>query len=364
MLSLTDVLYEEACRLDEMKNFEEALKIYHELASKGHYFSTMKLAELYDFRGPIQDYELAILYYKRAVRKKSRSACFNLALIYEQGKYGKPNIKAAIHYYAIGCQLNDTDCMFNLAMIHKHGTKVPKNPKKAARLLTKASEFGMPAALNNLATMYKSGNGVKQDLRIAKKLYKHAASLGHGHACCNLGYMYYQGHGKPKNIRKALTFFEKGVQRNDPHAFNYLGILSVEGGEVRKDLELGRKYFERAAEMGVALAFWHLGHFYLVDSKIDLEKAIYYFELFIEKSPKDEELKEHFGFAYHSIGDILLLLSPKDTKKAKLSYEKTISYSRAKGRPLLRQVKRFTLAFELFNINYHKKLNNINFYFE
>lgn len=199
-----------------------------------------------------------------------------------------------------------------------------KKYSEAAPLFRQAAEKGHADAQNFLGTYYAEGNYVTKSEYEAVKWYKKAADQGNKYAQCNLAYRYLNGEGGvEKSDEKALELYQKAAEQglvsaqyklgglyskyigthNKVKSFEWykkaadqkhanacyeVGVLYLYGKDyvVEKNEAEAFNYFKISADQGCIEAFDKLGDMYREGKsvKVDLEKAVEYYQKYIDKN--------------------------------------------------------------------------------
>ena len=80
-------------------------------------------------------------YFKRACDGDFKNGCFNLSILYLQGKHVDKDMGKALEYSLKSCQLGHPWGCGNASRILKTGDGVPKDEKKGEELLKRAKEL-------------------------------------------------------------------------------------------------------------------------------------------------------------------------------------------------------------------------------
>jgi len=105
------------------------------------------------------------------------------------GAYEKGNYMASSLFFEEACDNNVMEACYNLALMYDEGVGVYKDDQKAMMLLTKACEGGFVDGCYNLGIMYEKGEGVTQDTIKAFTLYYQACEKGHTRGCYSTALM-------------------------------------------------------------------------------------------------------------------------------------------------------------------------------
>lgn len=127
-------------------------------ASRGDVEAQLQLAEqLYEE----QEYEQAIYYYKKALKKNRTEAMNGLAITYfsagMEDKYDE-----AIKLLEKGTKLGDAFSAGNLGLAYRKGVGVEQNPEKSFQYFEIAAKQGNMMAMDVIATYYEAGYGVEK----------------------------------------------------------------------------------------------------------------------------------------------------------------------------------------------------------
>ena len=177
-------LCEKAERLEEERQFEDAVKLYllSGLAGdpEGAYGYAKSLYMGWTGKTDLQTaHEIFVMLRARGHKK---SACFFLGLYEEQGLLEEPDYQKAIDYYTEGGLNGDYRSYRQLGRIYAEGKITEENPELAYHNFMMAGAIGDPISVTNMAVYVEEGYGVEQNLNWAIKLYKLAAGAGEQNA--------------------------------------------------------------------------------------------------------------------------------------------------------------------------------------
>jgi len=96
--------------------------------------------------------------------------------------------------YTQRCENQEMDGCYELGVLYGEGKGVDKNITKANELWAKACDAGHAEGCFKLGTSYQRGRGVKRDSDIADKLWVKACNKGNAEACYNHAELVSQGH--------------------------------------------------------------------------------------------------------------------------------------------------------------------------
>ena len=180
----------------------------------------------YGRNGKLQDYGMAVKYYRLAADQGDAPAQSNLGYCYEFGKGVAQDAKEAVRLYRLAADQGNAVAQKNLGYCYEFGKGVPQDYKEAVRLYRLAADQGFADAQFNLGNCYYNGQGVSQDYKEAVRLYRLAADQGYAPAQFNLGDCYEYGKGVAKDLNEAVRLYrlaaEQGIE-NAKKALQRLG---------------------------------------------------------------------------------------------------------------------------------------------
>lgn len=219
-------------RPDLEENIKNAVHWLLKSADNGYTPVQYILGELYYHI--LQDNELAIKYFKKAIENGDKNSLLRMILIYSEQK----NMEEANKY----------GLMYDITIpeyFYTYGLKCYNNADYfAARIffIKAANEFFAPAQFY-LGVIYEKGQGVEKSVTVAINYYKLAAENGYENAQLRLGRMY-----------------ELGIERY-----------------VKQDFDTAIKYYTLASNTLNPIGYLQLGYIY--NKKGDYEKSIHNYRL-------------------------------------------------------------------------------------
>lgn len=252
----------------------------------------------------------ALRYFRASCERDVASACYDLAVLYENGESVPKDETKAKEFYQKACNSKDADAMAcnNLAVMYQQGRAVETDQDKAAQLYRKACEMGSMLGCRNLARRYLEGEGVEKSATRAAALLEKACQLGHPEACPQLTYLYAHdcieggecgaealdpahsaeklrercettkqpqaclGHGfmleagindKAPDAAGAAMQYDQACKAGVSTGCNYLANLYRRGDGVERNLPKAVQLYERACEEGFMLSCHTLGVMHL-----------------------------------------------------------------------------------------------------
>lgn len=122
-----------------------------------------------------------------------------------------------LEFYTEACKRNDYLSCSHLAIIHEEDKLVKQDMKKAKKLYIKACGGDESFACHNVAVIFsKSDNKALKN--IALKFYEKACEGGYSKSCIYLGRLYRDSHTLERDYVKAKEMFSIACEAND-----YLG---------------------------------------------------------------------------------------------------------------------------------------------
>ncbi|CAF0963609.1 unnamed protein product [Adineta steineri] len=152
-----------------------------------------------------QNYELAARFYSKAVSLGNPEGMYNLALLHQQGRGVKKDMKVSIQLLEQAAAQNPimsdkcpipnvgvAEAEHSLGLHYETGVGVEMNYSEAARWYQRAIEHGSANAANNLGLMYGNGKGVTSDLVKSEQLLRLSATRGDSNAPMNLAVLLFR----------------------------------------------------------------------------------------------------------------------------------------------------------------------------
>lgn len=197
-----------------------------------------------------EDYEQALPLLVNCASKNHAESQLQLGIMYSAGYGVTASLKDAAGYFRSAAEQGCTEAQSYLGRAYLYGEGVEQSNRKAMKWLTAASDNNDAGALNCLAYMYHEGLGCDRSMEKALELYLKAVDEGDSDAAYNAGSMYLKGEGCEASREKAEELFRIASDNEDPQAMIELGSLL--GGP--ESLEL----FKNAWELGEPDGLYHL----------------------------------------------------------------------------------------------------------
>ena len=230
----------------------------------------------------------------------------------------KPLLRKKTSYSAItlftkAAVLEDRDGMYELAKCYRDGNMVPANSKKATELFIKSAKFGQPDAVEEVRELYNKGQiEGTPDVQAIIGGYNHEEVAAKAHAILNehdldgnfdlsklsdeelfdLGTAYFNGTGVAQDLQKATDCYAHAANKGLYNALYRVSHLLDYGTKVRVDLypairkliresnleNLGKIQESYSQSSAAKLLVWGIVYMYGLGEKIDLNKALHFFE--------------------------------------------------------------------------------------
>ena len=233
---------------------------------------------------------------KKLAKEQNPYASFELGeLEYTGMMTGKPRYVKAYEYFKIAAEKNHPRANWLIAqMLIKGliGNDNTENKKKCFEYLLTAQSLGSIAAINTIGLCYLKGNidGIDKNVDKAIKCFKKAAENNYVYAHNNLGKIYEE----KGDLKKAYEHYLFSASLEESWASNKLGLWYKDGIYVEKDMKKAYKYFKQALEVPQNIlnywAYYNLAKYFYLEGNYeaniekDIDKAIKYFEICIEKN--------------------------------------------------------------------------------
>ncbi len=157
-------------------NKGEITSVSHKFDSSDVIFNDAK--RLYDNK----EYQAALPKFKQAADLGHTESNYWLGVMYANGRGVEKNEVEAVRYYRIAAEKGDKGAQNNLGVCYRNGRGVAKNEVEAVKWYRLAANQGNIHAQFNLGLCYEFGRGVTKDINEAKAWYQKAADKGHSQA--------------------------------------------------------------------------------------------------------------------------------------------------------------------------------------
>ena len=248
--------------------------------------------------GTEQNFNLALLWYKKTAEQEYAPAFGNLGDLYRKGEGVEQDISKAIEFYTLGAEKNHPKSCYTLAKYYETGEYVGKDERKALDLYIKSAELGYCPSQEKLGLIYMKGLlGEGEHPSESFNWFYKAAEQGSAYAQNNVGFNYWEGYGINVDYNLAFEWFSRAAKQNYPAAINNLAICYENGEGTDVDLNKAVFLYEKSAKMGYVLAQKNLALCYMegVGVEPDPNKVF----LWTLKAAKQSDLESLVEIAFY-----------------------------------------------------------------
>ena len=197
-----------------------------QLAEAGDAEAQTELGERYeDGRGVVQDYAVAVSWFRRAAEQGYAPGQAALGFMYSIGRGVVQDDTETVRWSRRAAEQGNPRAQHNLGFMYSHGRGVRQDGAQAVRWYRRAAEQGYASAQHNLGVMYRDGRGVGQDYGEAVRWYRRAAAQGHPSGQANLGWMYENGRGVQRDRVEAVRWYTRAADQGNSWAQEQLDRL-------------------------------------------------------------------------------------------------------------------------------------------
>ena len=192
-------------------------------------------------------YSEAAPLFRQAAEKGHADAQNFLGIYYSEGNYVTKNEQEAVKWYKKSADQGNKYAQSNLAYRYLKGEGgVEKSKEKALELFQKSAEQGLVSAQYKLGSLYSEYVGTHNKVK-SFEWYKKAADQKHADACYEVGVLYLYGADNvvEKNEAEAFNYFKISADQGCIGAFDKLGDMYREGKSVKVDLEKAVEYYQK-----------------------------------------------------------------------------------------------------------------------
>jgi len=176
--------------------------------------------------------------------------------------YNNNDLKTAYEGFYTLAEQGDLTAQYNIAHMYENGKWVEKDFKKAIFWYEKSAKKGYGRSQYYLGVMYDHGIVVEQDFKKAVFWYEKSAKQGGYISQFNLGLMYHQGNGVAKDLKKTIFWYEKSAKQGYVIAQYNLGVMYHEGIEINQDYKKAEFWYKKATKQNYVQAEKNINHLY------------------------------------------------------------------------------------------------------
>ncbi|MCW8884525.1 MAG: sel1 repeat family protein [Motiliproteus sp.] len=187
-------------------------------------------------------------------------ALFNLAILYDQGLGAEEDIQQALDYYQQAARLGSRSAAYQLGIIYLNDKRIEPDPVQAQRWLTVAAHDGDEEAAQLLKQLAGESKGdpmvAVQQLLVAGEMEAAVAELellaaaNNATAITRLAWLYESGLGVEQNLQQAARLFRQAAELNDAEAQYALAVMLMTGSGQTQDRDQAISWLRRAAAQG------------------------------------------------------------------------------------------------------------------
>ncbi|HEX3886073.1 MAG TPA: tetratricopeptide repeat protein [Phenylobacterium sp.] len=172
-----------------------------------------------------------------------------LGEILQGGYLGPPDRKAACELFVQSSKTWGAG-MHNLALCYEQGVNGPPDLARAAGLYERAGQMGYPKAKCALGNLLIAGRGVPADPPRGLALCKEAADAGVADAQADVGNQYLMGRIVPRDPVEARRWYQKAADQHQHQAARTLGEMYARGDGGPQSWSEAKRLWRVAAEAG------------------------------------------------------------------------------------------------------------------
>jgi len=131
----------------------------------------------------------------------------------------------ALNWYRLAAERGHPGGQYNLAQMYELGLGVRRDTIEAAFWYRRAAEQGEVHSQHHLAAMYRDGRGVSRDPQLSLAWFEAAARQGHVEVFSELAMAYQQGEGMAMDIRRAYLWWWLAAEGGDSEAIKQVAGL-------------------------------------------------------------------------------------------------------------------------------------------
>jgi TPR repeat protein len=203
--------------------------------------------EFYKSVDPDKNYEIALLYLKKAAEENNSPAQVQFGIMYLQGVGVERNNSIAMQWIESSIEKMAIFYCFSYGMLFYNGIEVEKNDGIALVLLQKAADRNYELAQAQIGLMYLDGRGVSENeyeaMSWIEKSLKHMDRSG----CYRAGIHLNSQYKSENHLRIAWVFINKAAKEGYGLAQALLVEMYLEGKGVQKNQDEALKWIDKSA---------------------------------------------------------------------------------------------------------------------
>ena len=186
---------------------------------------------------------------QRACRGDIDKACYNLGVLFSEGKGVPVDLGRAGGAFKRACDLQLGSACRQLGLIF--GQRGPwYDARSAADLFGRGCEFDDALSCTFAGDAHLNGIGVNQDVGKAKSAFEMGCAQKEAQACHQLGHGWRTGRWGETNPKRAATAYQVGCTQGHSASCTFLGTMLWLGDGIPQDLADGRRILDRACDGG------------------------------------------------------------------------------------------------------------------
>ena len=254
-----DINYEIGTKLARNGKFKESYRYLIESVEQNNADAANDLGVVFEH---MDNYKLALDFYKKAIKLGSVAAIYNVGNLYENGLGVHMDFNKAKQFYERAAKLNYSNAYHKLSKLYYYGMGVERDYDKSFKLLEDGqvledkNDYANTYCITSLAHRYFRGEGVDKDVKKAYDLWKLAARHGNIWAMYNVAVGMLFGDQMPKDPDTAIkTFIRLAIDEGCGDAMRILWKIFERGEFVKKNLFEAGSWILRSASNGDPAAF-------------------------------------------------------------------------------------------------------------
>lgn len=188
-------------------------------------------------------------------------ALFNLGILYDEGLGVEADIARALNYYEEAARNGSRSAAYQLGMLYLHDPRIRTNTEQARHWLALAAYDGDSEAAAQLAALDSDSDTqtplakvrtllIQGDTETALQQLHRLVKEGDTQALTQLAWLHEAGIGVDKNLKKAAILFEQAAKAGDADAQYALAVMLETGAGVEQNQIQSRYWLNQSAQQG------------------------------------------------------------------------------------------------------------------
>jgi TPR repeat protein len=235
------------------KNYRISLR-YMKAAAEGNNGDTQAYLSLMYFGGlgVKKSHKQAMKWFQKSTMQLNSLGCHEKGMEFYESVDLDNNYEIALLYLKKAAGEDDSKAQVQLGIMYLHGVGLERNDYKAMEWIESSIKKYMNGYYSfNFGLIFYNGIKVEKNYDIALKFLQKSADDNYELAQALLGLMYLDGHGVSKNEDKAKSWIENSMRKKEPNDCNDQAMKYYNGFDIEKNHKIAMLYLQMAEHKNI-----------------------------------------------------------------------------------------------------------------